>query len=790
MDCFELSSAIPNALRDCRTALSGLLVALLAGLFIAVPGRAEHTRRWRQSNYEEFEKGTAKGVALRSDGKLALAPRFAALADPNTAYLWSLRLDSKGNLYAAGGSNAKVLRFDAKGNATTVFESAEMAAQTLAIDAQDNLYVGTSPDGRIYKITPSGGKKVFFEPKTKYIWDVLADTDGTVYVATGDKGEIFAVKPDGKGQVFYTSEETHIRALAFDGKGNLLAGTEPNGLILRIPKAASEKDRGAFVLYETSKKEITALLVDPSGNAYAAGIGEKQRPGPTFLPIPIVTQPAAPTTGVAVAQPAAVAATAGVPQQPTPFVPFPPLVSSAVYRLAPDGAPEELWSSRDELVYALGLSSAGKLLLGTGNHGVLNELEGNNVFSDLAKTASSQVTGLAQGPGGKVYLCTANPGKVFTLGPDQESEGSFESQAFDAKIFSHWGRLEWWGENGASGDAQIALYVRSGNTSNPEKNWSPWAGPYTHGDGEKVDCPPARFVQWKAVFRRGGAPAGAGSAKGKSSPDPPPNISWVSLSYLPKNVAPKIDAIVLQNPGVRIQSPASPPQGGTPSQPVQLRMPPSPPGQPGTFAAASQPERQPQRFEPTPQGVAQKGWQSAVWSARDENDDDLVYTIYYRGEGEKNWKLLKDKVEQKFYSWDTASMPDGAYYLKIVASDAPSNPLEDALTAEREGGRFEVDNTPPIIENLRAESANPEVRVRFDARDSYSAITRAEHSLDAGDWKLVFPVGQLTDAPRESFEVLLRGLGPGEHTLAVRVFDQFENTTSAKVTFSVPSAKR
>ncbi len=780
---------MPNGLRSLtRSTLSGLLVALVAGL-MATPARAEHTRRWRQSNYEEFEKGTAKGVALRSDGKLVLAPRFAAFADPNAAYLWSLRLDSKGNLYAAGGSNAKVLRFDAKGSPTTVFESAEMAAQALAIDAQDNLYVGTSPDGNVYKITPGGEKKVFFEPKTKYIWDLAVDTDGTVYVATGDKGEIFAVKPDGKGQVFYTSEETHIRALAFDSKGNLLAGTEPNGLILRIPKAGSEKDRRAFVLYETSKKEITALLVDRSGNAYAAAIGEKQRPGPTFPQVPTV-QPQAPpavTAGAAPAQPAITVTTAAIPQQPVPFIPFPPLVSSAVYRLAPDGVPEELWSSREELVYALGLSPAGKLLLGTGNHGVVIELEGNNVFSNLAKTASSQVTGLTEGPGGKVYLCTANPGKVFTLGPEDESEGSFESQTFDARTFSQWGRLEWWGENGPN-DGKIALYVRSGNTSNAEKNWSPWAGPYTSGKGEKVGCPPARFVQWKAVFH-----VSASSQKtpgGKTSAVAALNISWVSLSYLPKNVAPTIDGIVLQNPGVRIQSVAGPPPGGTPSQTVQLRMPPPPPGQPGTFVAPPQAEKQSQRFEPPPQGIAQKGWQSVVWSARDENDDEMGYTIYYRGEGEKNWKLLKDKVEHKFYSWDTTSMPDGAYYLKIVASDAPSNPPEDALTAERESDRFEVDNTPPVVENLRAESASLEVHVRFEARDSFSAIARAEYSLDADDWKLVFPAGRLTDAPQETYELRLRGLAPGEHTVAVRVFDQFENTTSAKVTFSAPAAKR
>jgi hypothetical protein len=420
---------------------------------------------------------------------------------------------------------------------------------------------------------------------------------------------------------------------------------------------------------------------------------------------------------------------------------------------------------------------------------VVVQLEGNNVFSSLAKTASSQVTGIAQGPGGRIYLCTANPGKMFMLGPDLEPEGTFESQTFDARIFSQWGRLEWWGENGGpasapktAAEAPIALFVRSGNTSNPEKNWSPWAGPYADGKGQKTDCPPARFVQWKVVFHSLGTSGGI-----------TPNLSWVSLSYLPKNIAPVMDAIVVQNPGIRIQSPVGPPPGTTPPQPVLLRLPPRAPGTSGPSVFAPQPgspEGQPPRFEAPPQGFAQKGYQSVVWSAHDENDDTLVFTIYYRGEDEKNWKVLKDKVEHKFYSWDASTMPDGSYYLKIVASDAPSNPTEDALADERESDRFEVDNTPPVVEKLSAATASQDVRVRFSARDSYSAIARAEYSLDAGDWTLVFPVGRLTDAPQENYQVLLRDLAPGEHTVAVRVFDEFENTASAKVTFSLPSKKR
>ena len=255
---------------------------LMIAAMLPTTARAEHTRYWRESNFSEFQKGTAKGVAIRSDGKLMPAPKFAALSDPNLAYLWALRLDSQGRLYAAGGSDAKVLRFDDAGKSTTVFESAELMAQTIAFDAKNNLYVGTSPDGKVYRVTPDGTKSVFFEPKTKYIWALAVDPQGALFVATGDTGEVFVVTPDGKGQLFYQSKERHARSLAFDSKGNLLIGTEPDGLIMRVkivrtnagsfPTAAEP-----FVVYETNKAEVTSLISDAAGNIYAASIGEKVR---------------------------------------------------------------------------------------------------------------------------------------------------------------------------------------------------------------------------------------------------------------------------------------------------------------------------------------------------------------------------------------------------------------------------------------------------------------------------------------------------------------------------------
>jgi hypothetical protein len=778
---------------------------LVVFLFGVMPAAAEHTRFWRQSDYDAFQKGDAKGVALRSDGRLVLAPKFSPFADASLAYLWSLRLDSHGNLYAAGGSNAKVVKFDASGKSTAIFESQDMTAQTLVFDKNDNLYVATAPDGKVYKVTSTGQKSVFFDPKSKYIWDLALGPDGTLFVATGDPGKIFAVDSSGNSHILYNAEETHVRTMVLDGKGNLLAGTEPNGLVLRISLAAestalqgakgagarqtpakrapnqttakqedSAEDTGrpAYVVYETARKEITALALDPSGNLYVAAIGDKN-PGPPRPPGQQNEQENAPggqTITVTVGAPGG-----GLqqPQQPTPFAPFPAVSSAAVYRIASDGSPEEIWASRENSVYAMGLSPEGKLLLGTGNQGGIIQLEGDRVFSRLAKAESQQVTSFVRASNGTIYVATANPGKVFTLGPELGSEGTFESEPFDARIFSRWGRLTWWGDNGAG--SGVELYVRAGNTSDPGKNWSPWAGPYRDPKGQEVECPPARFVQWKATLHGGTNPA---------------DISWVEVAYLPKNVAPQIGGIVIQNAGVRVSGFSQ--QGGPPqASPVQLRMPAAP----GAQSTSSQRGSESPRFEPPPQGFAQKGYQAVLWSAEDVNDDELVYSVFYRGENEKDWKLLKDKLEQKFYSWDTNSMPDGAYYLKIVAADDKSNPPSEALKAERISDRFVVDNTPPTISQIASEPApgaagDPAVTVRFRASDSASSIVRAQYSLDAGDWTIVPPVGGLSDSPVEQYSVTLRGVTPGEHTVSVRVYDQFENESAAKVTFTVPAAKR
>ena len=546
-----------------------LLTAAVFALVGTAPALAEHTRWWRQATFEDFDKGTAKGVALpkrRQNVSGAEVHTEIRGCQPRVPLANSRRLQGK-SLRGRRLKRRRFLRIDASGKSSSVFESSELAAQALALDASGNLFVGTSPDGKVYKVSPAGQSSVFFDPKTKYIWDLAVDKGRRNALRRHGrhrKNLLGRARRQGPGFLFQRRDQYPLAGARWQGERAGRNGAERAGP-LRIPKAAA--NRHAFVLYETSKKEITSLLQSASGDLYVSAVGEKTAPSPG-QPRPITTENTTTTSNFVITLGPAGNTAAPVAQstQPFPFTPLATVNSSSVYRIASDGSPEELWSARDEVVYSMGLLPDGKLLLGTGNDGTVLELEGDHIYSKLVKAASRQVTSIAAGPGGKLFLAAANPGKVYSLGPENESEGTYESQAFDAHIFSRWGRTVWLGENipsgGKSGAPGVAIYARSGNTSDPDSNWSDWAGPYTNPAGDKLECPASRFVLGKAVLRGGG-----------SGPAKAPAINWFSIAYLPKNIAPQVTAIALQDSGVRLQNISLPSMSSGQQNPVQLRMP-------------------------------------------------------------------------------------------------------------------------------------------------------------------------------------------------------------------------
>jgi hypothetical protein len=756
--------------------LTGLLLANLGGSGFLSTAFAEGTRTWEQSKFDELTKGTATGVAIRSAGGMELAPTFKSLYATPSTYIWAIAADDAGNVYVATGAPARVYRITPDGKATIIFEPKELQVQALQTGPGGAIYAATAPDGKVYKLEhkpggtaqqakadppqgtasekdkdaakpaadPSWSSSVYFEPGTKYIWDLALDKAGNLYVATGDHGEIYRVTPKGEHSVFFKSDETHIRVLAFDAQDNLIAGSDGSGLIYRISPTGE-----GFVLYSAPKKEITALALDHAGNIYAAAVGEKRSaggPNPPGMAAALLTMGS--NTSIAGVPPQTPGITItpapGVPQMAGPF-PFPgggPSGGSDVYRIAPDGSPARVWTSHEDIVYALAFDSQGRLLAGTGNRGHIFAITGLDEYSDLLKTPASQVTAFARAPGGGLYAATSNLGKVFVLGPGPESEGTYESDVFDAKIFSRWGRAEF------RGAGNVELYARSGNVDNPDRNWSPW---------KKVDLakntetaiPPARYAQWKAVMHAGTAP---------------PGVDSVALNYLPKNAAPEIDDVIVQ---------------------VGLKYQPLP-KMPGSTLGSDLIGSSGPHFDVSAPSSHDRDSIGVKWSAHDENDDQLIYSVYYRGDGETRWLLLKDNLTDKSYSFDASLLPDGGYTIKVVASDAPSHSPGEALTASKESRRFEVDTTPPRIENLAASVEGGQIHVTFRAGDGFSPIKRAEYSVDAGEWNYVEPVGQLSDAKTENYdfkvtpETARDGAPSSEHVVVVRVYDRYDNMGAAK----------
>lgn len=737
---------------------SAVILPILAFSAFAL---AEGTRTWEQSKFEELTKGTAKGIALRSEGGIELAPAFKALATTPSTYIWSITSDSAGNIYAAAGSPARVYRITPDGQSTTIFEPQELQVQALVVDTKGIVYAATAPDGKVYRIEPqrfhpatpadlartkpSWSATPYFDPGSKYIWDLVLDNSGALYVATGDRGEIYKVSANGEHSLFFKSDEVHIRVLALDPKGNLIAGSDGSGLVYRIAPNGE-----AFVLYSAPKKEITALAIDDAGNIYAAAAGEK-RPGGTqpqmgMMIAPAVQNPLAPGGNIALGP---------VPAAPMTMQPFPApglgaTGGSEIYRIAPDGAPSRWWSSHEDLVYALGFDQHGRLLAGTGNRGHIFAVNGVDDFTDLIKASATQITAFAAAPGGGLYASSSNLGKIFVLGPGPEAEGTYESDVFDARVFSLWGRASVRSAGNGAAKSNFEFYARSGNVDNPDRNWSPWTR-INLAAGSELKIPPARFVQWKAVLHAG---------------NPAPRIDDVLLNYLPKNVAPEIDEINVQ-PGYHYQ----------PIPHVTGSEPPGP-GQP--------------RFDPPPPAVRDRDSVGIRWSAHDDNDDQLVYTVYYRGDGESRWLLLKSDLSDRYYSFDASLLPDGGYTVKVIASDAPSHSPGEGLYAERVSARFEVDTTAPVIENLSATLDGNQIHVRFRASDSFSPIKRAEYSLDGGDWQFIEPVGQLSDSKTEDYDFRMAvpqpeaapapmaGSTGNDHVVVVRAYDRFDNLATAK----------
>ncbi|MGH9200278.1 MAG: hypothetical protein ACRD2A_03470, partial [Vicinamibacterales bacterium] len=513
-----------------------------------------------------------------------------------------------------------------------------------------------------------------------------------------------------------------------------------------------------FLLLDTRFQEIHSIRIDSKGMIYAAAQSARQAPQtedrtdagpppPTPAPVPTVSTE---ITSVAVID---------VPVTPSGVQTSPPPrddrrgPTGAVYRVQPDGLWDELWTSRDDAPYDLAVESDGTVLVATGPKGKLFRLGGNPMRALLLTRVPSQQSTMLARVADRTLVATANPGLLMAISSARAVRGTYESDVKDAQTVATWGVLSW--RASVPNAAQVQLFTRSGNTKTPDEAWSDWSGPYQNASGSPITSPKARYLQWRAVL---------------TSKADTPVLTSVSSAYLPRNVRPQVTSITVHPPGVVFQKPFS--SGEAEIAGLDDDTPDRRPGAGGGGLGAGGPQLGRRTF--------QRGLQTFVWRAEDDNGDELSYDVMYRREGETAWRPLKTGLKETLFVWDTSSVPNGTYVLRVLASDAKANPAETALVGDLESNSFEIDTVAPVVTMGTVRREGPRFVVAGEVRDADSAVTRLEYSLDAQRWESAFARDGILDGRAESFEIRLDAVASGR-TVVVRASDALGNVGTGQV---------
>jgi sugar lactone lactonase YvrE len=706
------------------------LAALLLSFCAAAP--AQGTRQWTESRFEQFEKGTPHNAAIRNDGVLEAAPTLTTrFVSPNT-YLWSLDADEKGNACfgtgaTSGGSSVVCVTPD--GHPTTRAHFDQLGVQALHMLPDGAILAATSPDGKLYRIAPGSA----LDLKPQVLFDPVQTQEKPKYLwalaITGKDVLVATGVPAAIYRVPLAGGPASIFFRSGDQHIRSLA-LAPNGTLYAGSDGSGvvyriAPDGKAFALYTASRREITSLALDAAGNLYLAAVGDKHS---STLP-PLSPQG---TSGIIGLPSLSATTNALVPE------------GSEIDRISPDGAPLRLVTLKDDVVYALTLRHD-TLFAASGNHGRIYHVDTTVAgrYTDLGHVDAAQATAFASFRDG-LLIVTSNTGKLLALSDAVATDASYMSDVFDAQSFAQWGRVE---TVSATADSPLAqLSLRTGNVESPNSTagdlWSEWK--------PMGSVPPsARYAQWKA--------------------DLPPGVALrsVAVNYLQKNLAPQVDDIVVQ---IGARMPVTPPP---PTNSVSIVFTPPTPTMPDAGAGPLTAQRD-------------RGAITLRWLAHDDNNDDLMFSVSYRDVHEKNWHLLREKISERFLSFDANLLPDGQYELRVTASDAPMHTDADTLTSQRVSTPFTLDTTAPIPGALAARIENGKLHATFEAHDATSPITHAEYSVDAGPWQFADPVDHISDAQTEHYDFTvalpapLKTNDPSEHVIAMRVYDRYDNVVSAK----------
>lgn len=683
------------------------------------------------SAFNDWLGADVKGVRIGADGRLRLAPALRRVAQVPEGVIWAAVPDGQGGAYLSAGTEGKLFRYTG-GQVKPLTQVKGGIVFAMARIGQD-LVVAPSGEGKLFRVLPSGDVKPFAEIEARLVWAIHPTGTGSdlVVAGGGERGAVLlAVREGNCRKLAELPEETSFTALLPDGQGGYYLGTHGKGLVARF--TGIQQGERLETLLATGFEEVRALATKDGDLFVGATNGLTNR---------LSTGSLERREGYL-----AIADQGGSSR-------------SAVIRLDRQRVPQALWVSAQSQVYALSLWG-GQLLVGTGNRSRIfgiplgaseRDLEPFSVIQDLG---TAQATAFLE-VGSDLLVVGANPGELHLLSELQATEGSLESRILKGNPIADWGRA-YVDADLPSGTA-VSFQYRLGATETPDGGWTPWTPPLQAG--ERPNLKPSRYGQFrlKLTSTRGGAT---------------PAVTGVRVHWANRNLAPVWEGVEVMPPGLTITRNAPPDDIGIERVPLETQKLIPALGYMGGEKRAYR-----------------RGAQAFVFKVSDPNGDALSFRLRLLPE-KGNPIELESAWKDRFFTFDTLPIPDGRYRLEVIASDAPAQPFNQALSSTWRTAPFTVDHTPPAISEFTAVREGEGLRVRFLARDESSTLREAMISVDGETWLQVAPEDRVFDLREERFDVhvpreLLRG-----DRVSARVIDLCGNEQTAAVVVAEMGGKR
>ncbi len=663
--------------------MNSKILAGIALLALAPALGAVKVKQAEKSSLADFQKGSFVNVSIDSNGGLSLGPKLKSIPGPAEEFYLAAAA-SGGDLYLGTGHNAAVYRVSAAGKIDKIFQGEQLDVYALLVEGDGDVIVGTSPNGRVFRVAKDGKSTELFHPDEKFIWDLAADKQGNIICALGNTGAVYSIAKGGAVENLLTAEDSHIISLHVTSDNAILAGSGDRGILYEI------KNRKVRVLFDSPLEEIKGITSDNDGNVYFTAVKSVPAPqsGKEFEIGPAFTRKADPDKE-------------------------PVREKSILYRLSPDGGVESLWSSTEELAYAVHFDSQAKaVVIGTGNSGRVYRVERSGAFVQVCESDSAQIFRIVgdAAPAKGYYLIANNTAGITRVEGGMNATGTYFSEVFDARIQSRFGRLAWNVE--AAGPSAVSFAVRLGNSDYPDRSWTSWSAPFTDPENSNINTGGYRFLQVKIVLS-------------STSPSASPLLSGYRVYYLTDNLKPEIGPIRVQRPEDR---------------------------------------------KPVPDTTPPRTYLHVSWEASDPNQDRLNFSLSLRKLPGNEWLPLRSELREKWLYLDCELFADGKYQLKVQADDGLDNPPAWARSSVQTSAPFIIDSTAPLLSEFSMTGRS----VRFKAEDQASAVALAQYSLDGKEWIPVFPDDLVGDSRVETYRFELSN-PKNSRILLIKLSDEFGN---------------